>query len=126
MLQWADEDSKPDGEGVPKTLWEAVTTIARVRDQYDLAAKRRDLARLKHLRGEQTLAWSYVRDFAGRLEAKGQAPEGLVARLRDKLQIDPQREQDLDEAIMRLRDRTRLEALQLEVQEELQELPLAA
>jgi hypothetical protein len=124
MLQWAEDSHRAKPESGPRTFWEAVTTISRVRDQYELASRRRDLGRLKRLRGEQAVAWSYVRDFAGTLEKRGQAPAGMVDRLREVLKIHAHDEKCLDEACQRLRTKAR--EAQDEAQAELESLPLAA
>ena len=72
----------------PRSLWEAVTMLARVQEEQEIAARLGEVSRGAALDHEQALAWAYLRGFAENLVARGEAPPGMVARLRTALKLE--------------------------------------
>lgn len=82
----------------PTSLWEAVALLARIQDELAAALREQDLAALRHLRSDQAVAWAFIRGFAEQLVARGEAPPGMVQRLRRALRLHEVREAELREA----------------------------
>ena len=72
----------------PRNLWEAVTMLSRVQEEQEIAARLGEASRGAELVHEQALAWAYLRGFAENLVARGEAPPGMVARLRAALKLE--------------------------------------
>lgn len=98
------------GSAGPGSLWEAVAMLSRVQEQQAVALREDDRAGLRRLLSEQAVAWAFVRGFAEQLVARGEAPLGMVERLRRALRIREEREAELREAYTRLDERMRLAA----------------
>jgi hypothetical protein len=94
----------------PTSLWEAVAMLSRVQEQQATALREGDQLRLRHLYSEQALAWAFVRGFAQQLIERGEAPPGMVERLRSALKIRERREVELRAASARLDENVRLAA----------------
>jgi hypothetical protein len=105
--------SPPEG---PRNLWEAAGALAQIQEQQGLAIRAGDIPRLNRLLSEQAVAWDRVRGCAEQLIARGEAPEGMVERLRESLRIHQDRERELEIAKDRLA--ARLAAAQQAQQEE--------
>jgi hypothetical protein len=100
--------SKADlGAVGPGNLWEAVAMLSRVQEQQAVALREGDRMRLRRLLSEQAVAWAFVRGFAEQLVERGEAPQGMVERLRRALKIREERETELREAYGRLDERRR-------------------
>ena len=84
--------------------------LSRVQEQQAVALREDDRAGLRRLLSEQAVAWAFVRGFAEQLVARGEAPPGMVERLRRALRIREEREAELREAYTRLDERMRLAA----------------
>lgn len=94
-----------NGELGPKSLWEAVGRLSRVHDEQEKAIRDHDMHQFNHLLSEQAVAWAYVKTFVLQLIQQGKAPEDVVERLRKVLDVQKQREQELEEAKQRLEEK---------------------
>ena len=86
----------------PRSLWEAVAILSRVQEQQGSALREANRAELRRLRSEQAVAWGFVRGFAEHLVARGEAPAGMVERLRRALRLREASEATVREASTRL------------------------
>ena len=86
----------------PASLWEAVGLLSHLREQEAHALREGDYSRGRRLAQLQALAWSYIRAFAEPLEARGDAPPGMVERLRLSLKIPLSEDLSLLAALRRL------------------------
>ena len=91
----------------PGSLWEAVAMLSRVQEQQAIALREGDKPRIRRLLSEQAIAWAFVRGFAEQLIQRGEAPVGMVERLRRALKIREERETELRDAYCRLDERLR-------------------
>ena len=87
----------------PRSFWEAVGTLSRIQDEQAIAIRAGDLGKLNRLLSEQAIAWAHARAFVLELVARGEAPLGMVERLRQITQVHKDREGELLEAQERLR-----------------------
>ena len=94
----------------PATLWEAVGLLSHLREQEAHALREGDYSRGRRLAQLEALAWSYIRAFAEQLEARGDAPPGMVERLRLSLKIPLSEDLSLRVARHRLASRAPLTA----------------
>ena len=109
MSKWEHAKEKPTPSG-PRSLWEAVSVLVRIQEEEEIGCRQGGTGRRGELRNERILAWSYVSNFAEEMVRRGEAPAGLVARLRRMVRVP----REIEEELMGTK-------LQLEPQGELEE-----
>jgi hypothetical protein len=83
----------------PRNLWEAVALLAHLQEQEGIAVQAGDVGALARLRKGQAVGWAYLRTFAVELVRAGEAPEDMVERLQERLQIRGECEREVAAAV---------------------------
>ncbi len=82
----------------PQTLWEAVGQLAEIQTQEEIALDNGDIVLFQRLLEQQAQAWEVVYNQARELMATGKAPEDMIERLQQRLNVHRDHERQLQQA----------------------------